>query len=93
MNYRAELKGYCFDRALKFNADNSKNMPIDSVLELADRLAEYFYIPEKDIDSHLQTLMPLIVRSNDLEKIDNLILQLQQIRAEMAAGIIKPEVN
>ena len=93
MNYRAELRAHGFDRALKFNADNKSGLTFEQIVELAEEIGDYLYIPEKDIDSHLKTLLPLIVQANDLEKTDNLILELQQIRAEMAANIIKPRVN
>lgn len=91
MNYKAELRGFALDRAIRLSEINN-NLP-DDIFAEADKIVNYLYIEEKDIKSHLETLLPLIVRANDLEKLEDLILQLQQIKAEMEAGITKPEMN
>lgn len=104
MNYKAELRGFALDRAIRV-AELEKNKKLteltneiainpkpavylDDIISDADKIVDYLYIAEKDIKSHLDSLMPLIVNSGDMNRIDALILDLQQIRAEMAANII-----
>ncbi len=87
MNYKAELRGFALDRAIKAAELTGVAVRLSDLKSDADEIVDYLYIPEKDIDSHLQTLMPLIAKANDIEKLRDLILQLQQFEAEMAAGI------
>tara|TARA_R110000868_G_C10566430_1_gene737361 strand:- start:226 stop:507 length:282 start_codon:yes stop_codon:yes gene_type:complete len=93
MNYKAELRGFALDRAIRIAELGKVHQMVSDIERMANEIVNYLYIPEKDIKSHLDTLLPLIVQSGDIDKIDTLILELQQIRAEMAANIIKPEVN
>ena len=86
-NYKAELKGFCLDRAIRM-AEVAKELPKDIFAE-ADKLVEYLYIEDKDIESHIQALLPMIMRSGSVEKLDELILHLEQFKAEMEAGIRK----
>lgn len=88
MNYRAELKGFSFDRAVRASEVSHQKKDLKELMEDAEILANFFYIPDKDIDSHISTLIPLITRSGDIKKIDNFILGLEQIKAEMEAGVI-----
>jgi len=85
MNYKAELRGFALDRAIRM-AEVAKALPTDVFAE-AEKIVEYLYIEEKDIKSLLETVVPLIVQSGDLERIGDLILQLQQLEAEMKANI------
>lgn len=82
MNYKAELRGFSLDRASKLK---EMDHGID-VFEMSDKIVEYLYIPEKDIDSHLQTLLPLLRESGNTNKLDALILALEQMKAELEAG-------
>lgn len=93
MNYKAQLRGFAFDRAKDIAKNNNEIVTLEQLKKASEEIVEYLYIPEKDIESHLETLMPLICKAGDLERLDTLILQLQQIKAEMEAGIIKPEAN
>lgn len=85
MNYKAELRGFCVDRATKILEGGADPFSIDDVLKAAEQLVDYLYIPEKDIKALLETVIPLIIQSDDMEKLDNLILELQQIKAEAEA--------
>lgn len=85
MNYKAELRGFSLDRAIRI-AEINKEIPADIFAE-AEKIVEYLYIAEKDIKSLLETVVPLIVQSGDLERVGDLILQLQQLEAEMKANI------
>lgn len=92
MNYKAELRGFALDRAVRIAEVYGVQMDSGTVFEQADKIVEYLYIPEKDIKSLLDAVVPLIVQSGDLEKISGLILELQQLRAEMEAGLKAPVV-
>jgi hypothetical protein len=88
LNYKSELRGFALDRALRvLEVTKPLVATSEDVLAQADKIVEYLYIPDKDIKSHLDTLLPLIVQTRDLDRIDALILDLQQIRAEMAADV------
>ncbi len=87
MNYKSELRGFALDRAIRIAEVAQNKEYTDNIFANANAIVDYIYIPEKDIKSHLDTLMPLIVQSGDIERIDALILDLQQIRAEMDANI------
>lgn len=82
MNYKAELRGFALDRAIRMKEVGAATC--ESIIEQADKIVDYIYIADKDIKSHIDTLVPLIVQSGDIEKLDTFILELQQIRAEMA---------
>ncbi len=86
MNYKAELRGFALDRATKILESNGGHTAAD-VFALADQITDYLYIPEKDIDAHLQTLFPLVRESGDVVKIGNIILAFEQMKAELEAGI------
>lgn len=87
MNYKAELRGFALDRAIRIAEVYGVSPAASTVFDEADKIVDYLYIPEKDIKSHLETLIPLIAKHGDVAKIDDLILSLQQIKAEMEAGI------
>lgn len=87
MNYKAELCGFALDRAIKAAEISGTKPDLARLLQDADTIVDYLYIAEKDIDSHLQTLLPLIRNSGDVEKMGNLILTLEHMKAEMEAGI------
>ncbi len=88
MNYKAELRGFALDRATRL-AEIAKELPACIFAE-ADKIVEYLYIAEKDIKGLLEAALPLIVQSGDIDKISGLILELQQIEAEVKAGIKAP---
>lgn len=90
MNYKAELRGFALDRAVRIKELPTQDNPSIDVFELANKIVDYLYIPDKDIKSLLDTLLPLIVQARDLDKLDSLILELQQIRAEMDADVKRP---
>lgn len=89
--YKSELKGFALDRALKLiDANKEKSSvvaTIDEVLALADKIVDYIYILDKDIRDQVEYTVAMIAKAGNLEKIDNLILHLQQIKAELEAGI------
>jgi hypothetical protein len=85
MNYKAELRGFALDRALRIAEINKNCSGLDDLISAADTIVEYIYISDKDIDSHLSTVIPLIVASNNIDRIEALILELQQIKAELEA--------
>lgn len=99
MNYKAELRGFALQNAIKivevagYGALGLADQMPDDIFKAAEKIVDYLYILEKDIKSHIDTLIPLIVQSGDIEKMDQFILELQQIQAEMVAGIKKPEAN
>jgi len=74
MNYRSELRGFALDRATRLIEAKAL---VAEPFELAEKIVELPLHPEKDIDSHLQTLFPLIRQANDVELIGNLILTLE----------------
>ena len=91
MNYKAELRGFALDRAIR-TAEINKSVlghtsDLADIIKQADEIVEYLYIPEKDIKGMLETVVPMIAQSGDLERIADLILQLQQLEAEMQAGL------
>ena len=86
-NYKAELRGFALDRAIRA-AEINKALPADIFAE-ADKIVDYLYIQDKDIESHLQALLPMIMQSGSVEKLSELILHLEQFKAEMEAGIHK----
>lgn len=85
MNYKAELRGFALDRAIRM-AEVAQELPVDIFAD-AEKIVEYLYIAEKDIKSHLETIVPMIAQAGDIERLTDLILQLQQLKAEMEAGI------
>ena len=87
MNYKAELRGFALDRVIKIEELSKNSTSYFDILQKADSIVDYLYIPEKDIQSHLNSLIPLIQKSGELGKLEDLILELQQIAAEMKAGI------
>lgn len=87
MNYKAELRGFALDRAIRIAELSDDAVNYAGIVNTAEDIVEYLYIPDKDIKSHLETIVPLIIKGGDIEKLDGLILELQQIRAEMDADI------
>lgn len=91
MNYKAELRGFALDRAIRI-AEINKGFAED-VYATADKIVDYLYIPDKDIKGLLDVAIPLIAQSGDIDKISTMILELQQIEAELKAGVQKPNVQ
>lgn len=89
MNYKAELRGFALDRAIKIAEVSNDPKFADNVFENADKIVDYLYILDKDIKSHIETFIPLIIQSGDVNRIKALILDLGQIQAEMEAGVIE----
>jgi len=85
MNYKAELRGFALDRAIKLN--EGQNRQLTAIQADADAIVEYLYIAEKDIESHVKTLIDLIVEGKETDKLKAFILELQQILAEVDAGV------
>lgn len=101
MNYKAELRGFALDRATRvleiaakgegvIDRLKGEDVTIEAAIGAADKIVDYLYIPEKDIQELVDTLVPLLVQSGDIDKLDTFILELQQLRAEMAAKIVNP---
>lgn len=96
MNYKAELRGFGLDRALRLAEANKEKLSTEEIFKRAEEIVDYLYIPEKDIDSHLKTLLPLIGQTGDVDTIEKLILTLEQMKAEIEANIsqvTQAEVN
>ncbi len=78
MNYKAELRGFALDRAIRI-AEVAKAVPGDLFAE-AEKIADYLYVAEKDLVSHLDTLFPLIKNTTEaaetIDKLINLIIPL-----------------
>ncbi len=89
MNYKAELRGFGLDRRLRLAEINKETLTEEELFAGVDKIVEYLYIPEKDVKSLIEAALPLIVQMGDLDKISGLILELQQIEAEMKANIRK----
>jgi len=88
MNYKAELRGFAVDRSLRLaEIAGDKNINFDSIKVTAEKIVDYLYIPEKDIQSHLESVMPLIRKCGEADKITALIAELQQVEAEIRAGV------
>ena len=85
MNYKSELRGFALDRAIKMLEGQSKSMV--EIQDTADAIVEYLYIGEKDIESHVKTLVDLIGQGREIDKLKAFIVELQQILAEMEAGV------
>ena len=85
MNYKSELRGFALDRAIKLN--EGQNRQLAAIQADADAIVEFLYMPEKDIESHVKTLVDLIAGGKEVDKLKAFILELQQILAEMEAGI------
>jgi len=83
MNYKSELKGFCFDRALHYH-EKLAPAELAGVLKTADTLADYFYMAEKDwADSgaHLMTMADEI----DLDMLDELVNTLKNVHDRRTA--------
>jgi hypothetical protein len=87
MNYKAELRGFALDRATEVAKFGDKDKSIKEIMADADELVDYLYIPDKDLESHIQSISKLIQESGNVEIVKKLLLELQQIEAEIEAGI------
>jgi|TARA_B110000503_G_scaffold6629_1_gene9065 hypothetical protein len=85
MNYKSELRGFALDRAIKLNEGQNKDLA--AIRTDADSIVDYLYIAEKDIESHVKTLVDLIGQGREMDKLKAFIVELQQILAEMEAGV------
>lgn len=83
MNYKAELKGFAFDRAREIaKANGGVHTPAD-IIKMSDEIIEYCYVPHKDIDDHIGYLFELLRKHGEVEKIDALTQTLGVIREEL----------
>lgn len=96
MNYKAELRGFAFDRASNHFKNMGATPSLKDVLETADRLVEYFYIPDRDFADTAQHIMPLAEDADldALAEVVNLLTNIHQRRtahAERIAAKFQPK--
>lgn len=96
MNYRAELKGFCVDRVIRmWEVDGASHTPrnISALTEAAEKLADYCYVPNKDLHDTAGYLFELMRSAEAGEAhIDEVMAQLEQIKVErMRQGLDKKE--
>jgi len=84
MNYKAELKGFCFDRALQYHDKMGLKTELNSVLETTDKLADYFYIEDKDFADAGQHIIEL-ADSTPLDTLAELVNALSNIHDRRSA--------
>ena len=86
MNYKAELKGWCIDRAIRFCEVSDVKSTLPDLLALADKLSEYAYVPMKDMHDTADYLFSMVRNAPPGEaKIDELISALEHIRNDRYA--------
>lgn len=85
MNYKSQLKGWAVDRVIEAARAEALNLngTLTSIMETADQLAEYAYVPREDLESTAKDLFELVRNAPSNESsIDALIGTLEHIRAD-----------
>lgn len=93
MNYKAQLKGWCVDRITELwkvtTPFSGQEVPIRNLTELmrqADILADYAYVPSKDMEDTASYLFDLVRKSPPGEaRINALIGTLEHIQSDRYA--------
>lgn len=80
MNYKAQLKGWCVDRAIEAR---KAGFDVPDALAYAETLGDYCYVPDKDLDDHIAYLFDLVRAYADEQKIDAIIGTLDHIKSEL----------
>ena len=60
MNYKAQLKGWCVDRVTEICKVNGMKPSLQEVMKMADELADYAYVPSKDMEDTASYLFDLV---------------------------------
>lgn len=84
MDYKSELKGFCFDRALHYHEKLDKDAKLADVMATADALVSYFYMADKDWQSAGTYLIELAEEAS-LDGLNELVFNLQNIADRRAA--------
>ncbi len=84
MNYKAELRGFSFDRALHYHEKLANKADLSAVKATADDLVEYFYMAEKDFADAGQYVIGL-ADSIDLDALAELVNALENIHERRTA--------
>lgn len=81
MNYRAELKGWCLDRAIRICEVNGSKPEMAEIMKMAESLADYAYVPNKDMHDTADYLFGLVRNAAPGEaKIAELMAALERIQ-------------
>lgn len=80
MNYKAQLKGWCVDRAIEAS---KAGLVTGDILDYADKLSEYCYVADKDLDDHIAYTFELVRNYADEQKIDAIIGTLEHIKDDL----------
>lgn len=96
MNYKSQLKGWAVDRVIELYKAEGKlvGRPLDVLMKDADVLADYCYIPVKDLESHAEDLFELVRNAPEGEdRIDALLATLEKIKNDREHLFMKPKEN
>lgn len=81
MNYPSQLKGWAVDRVIE--AVKAKIIPasdLQGLMEAADDLAEYCYVPDKDLQDAVAHISKLV------KEVENPLAAVQQLMLELSAA-------
>lgn len=95
MNYKSQLKGWAVDRVIELAKANGSKPELSDVMNAADTLAAYAYVPREDLESAAKDLFDLVRKAAPGESsVDALLGTLEHIRNDrIAEGIDKLETT
>lgn len=83
MNYKSQLKGWAVDRAIEMYKAGGITPDVDTVKGVAEKLVEYAYVEEEDLDNAAAYLFDRVRNAPaGQSKIDALIGTLEHIKAD-----------
>ncbi len=93
MNYKSQLKAWAIDRAIR-QVETGNVEKHEDIFALADKLADYSYIPREDLESTAKELFELVRNAPANESsIDALIGTLEHIKQDRVSQGIDKDVT
>lgn len=84
MNYKSELRGWAFDRATEAAKVAKRDAGIGELMQDAEALADWAYIPDKDFRDTIAHLSGLLKQIEDpLAAVEQLLAELNVMREDI----------
>jgi hypothetical protein len=85
MNYKSQLKGWAIDRAIELSKANNAKLNMTQLMDQADQLAAYAYVPEKEFQDCISVISQILKESPDA------LAKINQLQAEL--GVIEEDIQ